>query len=285
MSQLQKQIPELPYKTVSSAIFHSNTKTSRDNKIIENNLLRNLQSVTKSIHDKTRDQNVARWTYIFGILKPALENLVHSYIRSAVTNSYILGAQYSVRAIDKRLPFYLTDKDLSKMKEVSKEYTDKYWNRIQTSFNSKVIQENPDSILNPKYVDEPIAISTATRALAEGTRVKAESLLLANRGGRVIQAALSPDKGETLTPSLLKSRAETVNTVREFFDRELELLRSIPEEQRTTMNWIWLTAANACKNLCEPIRGVKWNAAIEFPYYPPRHPNCRCRLFLIPGTA
>lgn len=284
-------LQEIPYKTsLSSNTFHSNTKVSRDNRTVENQLLKELQSFTKSILSQTKNKSEARWTFIFGVLKPILDSLVYDSIRQAVSRSYTLGAEYAVKTINRRKPFFLTDADIQHIKTITNEYATAYWGRLETSFNSKVIQDDPDQILNPAYVDLPIAVSTATRALAEGTRVKAETLLLQpdsnvlhteltiiRQTQRVAQAAATPTSP---SPSILRSRAETISTVKGFLDRQRETAQAV-QEGLPVMQFIWMTANNACKNLCDPIRGVTWYVNQPFPFYPPRHPYCRCRLFLI----
>lgn len=272
-------LQEIPYKHLDTQMFHDNTTVSKANRAVENNLLKSLQSVTKAIVNDTKQHNQARWTYIFGILRPRLEQLVHDYVRESVTKSYTLGAEYAVNAVDRRLPFYLTESDINNIKSLTAQYVDKYWNRIQTSFSSKIIQENPDKVLNPAYVDEPISISLSTESLALGTQSKAYSLLLDRRFpvGGIVQSAPTPQR---ITPSLLQGRAETISTVKGFLDRQRETTQAV-QEGLPAMQFIWITANNACKNFCDPIRGVTWYVGQPFPYYPPRHPNCRCRLFLI----
>ena len=273
-----------------AVLTHENTGVSKQNRIIENDLLGNLKSVTKSILSETKQHEVARWTVIFGVLRPKLDRLVKDYLRESLTRSYSLGAEYSVHAVDRRLSFFLTESDINNVKILTNAYADRYWNRIQTSFNSKVIQDNPNEILNPAYVDEPIAISASTEALSTGTQRKAESLLLGHNSGilrvgesvsfhQIGQVSQAAVKSPAVTPSLLQSRAETISTVKGFLERQSQTAEALPS--LPAMQFIWVTANNACKNLCDPIRGVTWYVGQPFPYHPPRHPYCRCRLFLI----
>jgi hypothetical protein len=269
-------LQEIPYKHMDTNIFHDNTQTSIQNRRIESTLQKSLQSITKTIVNETKQQKNAHWTYIFGVLRPKLNQLVYETIRDAATQSYTIGARYAVNTIDKRLPFFITESDISNIKSISQQYSDKYWNRMQTTFMSKVIQDDPTRILNPSYVDQPVSISLATEALAEGTKQKAETILLDEYSiRRVAQAAETPK----LTSSLLQGRAETISTVKGFLERQSRTLQA--SQNLPAMQFIWVTAADACKNLCDPIRGVTWYVGQPFPYHPPRHANCRCRLFLI----
>lgn len=266
---------------------HIHTAVSRTNREVEQALQKRLSAVTKGILVQTKKQKDARWTYIFGYLKPALDSIVHDSIRSAVNDSYTLGANYAVKAIDKRKPFYLTEHDIEIITNITDKYVTSYWNRIETSFNSKVIQDNPNEILHPAYVDQPVAISTATEALALGTSTKAEALLLdphrrsvpAVRTGQrsVSQSAETPTK---ITPSILRSRSQTIATVQGFLQRQIRTEEALAQGL-PAMQFIWLTANNACPNYCDPLRGITWYVGQPFPFHPPMHPNCRCRLFLI----
>jgi hypothetical protein len=255
--------------------IHNNTAVSRKNREIEKQLLAQLDRYVNVIRRELEKSPQARWTQLRAILIPRLHDSVNQTIRSSLEQSYRLGAQYVADKAGLQSAFFMTHNDIDYVKKLSDEFTDKFFARVQMSLDSTIRkefyqQEAPDSPINPNFITTSVAVSATTKALAEGSRQKARSLIVNN--------------GLKLNPPILAAAAAAADPLdeEEFVIDEFTSIDEIAAQTLMGERWVWVTAGDPCP-ICSELEGETWNMEdFDFLPLPPddTHPNCRCRLVL-----
>lgn len=178
MSSSIQQINIGQRKRIQNVPSHGQTKVSKANLVIEDELKTNLTKVTNLIKKeiiKRQDTKVLApsWTDLFFRVKPVLQSKTYDLIREAATNSYILGIQYVAKQILKK-PAYITTSDIDLIKEMSQRYNDQFWRRIQLIvYHSSVLEpgaKSPDSMVHFTVVN------LCSEALAKATVQKTRAI-------------------------------------------------------------------------------------------------------------
>lgn len=253
--------------------IHNNTSVSRTNREVEKDLLVQLDRYVNVIRRELEKSPNARWTQLRAILIPRLHDSVNQTIRSSLEQSYQLGAQYVTNKVGLQSASFLTHNDIDHIKRLSDEFTGKFFARVQMSLDSTIRkefyqQEAPDSPINPNFITTSVAVSATSKALAEGSRQKARSLIVSN--GLL-----------NLNPPVL-SAADPLDE-EEFVIEEFTSIDEIAAHSLIDQQWMWVTAEDPCP-ICSELEGEVWDME-EFDFLPipvdDTHPSCRCRIVLI----
>lgn len=252
--------------------IHNNTAVSRKNLEIEKELLTQLDRYVNVIRRDLASFPDARWTHLRAVLMPRLRDSVSQTIRASVSKSYQIGAEYVTSRIGLSAASFLTHSDIDNIKNLAIEFTDKFFGRVQLSLDNTIRKEfyqheQPDSPINPNFITSSIAISATTKALAEGSRQKARSLIVNN--------------GLKLNPPVVLSAQDPLDEA-EFVIDEFTSIDEIAAQTLMGERWVWVTAGDPCP-ICSELEGETWNMEdFDFLPLPPddTHPNCRCRLVL-----
>lgn len=244
-----------------------NTKASKNTRIIEDRLGLGLAAIVNKIK---RDP----YSYDISLLRRKYDQRANDLIRSAVQNVYLEGINYVNRTHGTSC--YLTQIDLDKIKDISYNYTEQFWVRVNKYLlqRNSVLEEKlgfePRSPLSSSFIVTSLATSLATRVLALATIYKAQqlkdhvirknfsSLLSPFRSGAIkkIEQNLPPGLQPTLIPE-----QPVVNVV---------------------MEWVTRMDERVCPE-CEALDGNTYEIDDSTMPVPPddTHPNCRCRLMLV----
>lgn len=301
MSQELRKARATPVNRIPASMLpaHEATQVSRQNLRIEKSLMTELNRFVNAIRselDKTPD---LQWTRLRAILIPRLYNSVFQVMRSHISQSYELGANYITDRVGLSNASFLTHSDIDNIKALAGEFTNKFFGRIQLSLDATIRksfaspQQAPDSSINPNFISTSVAISASSKALAEGTRLKAKSLIDSNAEQAVLSAATKKKKRK-------KPAAAAPAPV--FLDEEEMIddlllgvsgglagatalsLASLAGQQLEEQQLVWVTAENPCTEICEPLEGEVFSMDdIDIIPQPvdSTHLNCRCRLLLL----
>lgn len=287
---------------MSSLITHEQTGISQQNRDIESNLVETLNgylNLIRSVLDNSR----TKWTDFRVVLEPRFRPIVEQSIREASTLSYQLGSSYVANKAG--LPFFLTVTDIENIKQLTTEFTNKFFGRIELAINSTrgdlriPFMEPADSRINPNYIATSIAIGVTSKSLALGSTLKAQSLVTNGRAGRmplsssVMQAATDKKKKrkKTATEIALEEIQDEIDAAIEEGETDLtsilinlgsSALVAAAIAELLNQRFVWVTQAGACAEICVPLAGQRWDVTdpnIPIPVQD-SHVSCRCRLLL-----
>lgn len=293
-----------PVKTIAAGRLpsHEQTQASQQNRETEQSLVGELNKYLNLIRSELDKSETLHWTQLRGVLIPRLRDSVFQTMRAHIGQSYNLGADYVTSRVGLSKAGFVTHADIDNVKALSQEYTDKFFGRIELALNNTLRRsfyknEPPDSRLNPNYIATSIAVSASSKALAEGTRSKAKSILNANKA--------NPDILSAATAATKKSKKKKKRKDIELLpaidplsvDDELAIeaglglgfaggisLATLAASALQQQQWVWVTAENPCTEFCEPLEGEVFTMDdIDFAPVPidDTHPHCRCRLLLL----
>jgi hypothetical protein len=287
---------------MSSLITHEQTDISRQNRDIESNLVEKLNgylNLLRSVLDNSR----AKWMDFRVILEPRFRPIVEQTIREAATLSYQLGSAYTA---DKAgLPFFLTTTDIQNIKQLTDEFTNKFFGRIQLSIdNTNYAQYSitetaiPESNLNPNYIATSVAIGVTSKSLALGSTLKAKSIVSNGRAGRMglLQAAdpkkrrKNKNKKSAAEIALAEIQAEIDAAIEEGEPDLMSIITNlggsaligIGISELLRQEFVWVAQPGRCEQYCAPLEGQTFDVLdpnIPVPIQD-THPSCRCRLLL-----
>ena len=279
---------------------HPQTQTSQDNRKIERSLLTDLNQYVNLIRTEIDKTPSLQWSHLRAIIIPRLRESVQQTMRGHIEQSYLLGTQYITSRVGLQGASFLTHSDIDNIKSLTQEYTDRFFGRVQLSLNNTInktfaLHEPPDSAINPNFISTSIAISASSKALSEGARLKAKSILLTNQNAEaaVLSASAEAKKKKRKTPTA-KVQPEIIDDEDFLEDALLGVpiglgiaggisLASLAADQLTSMEWVWVTAEDPCP-ICEDLEGEVFTMDdIDFAPQPidDTHNNCRCRLLLL----
>lgn len=278
-----------------SLITHEQTEISRQNRDIESNLVEKLNGYLNLIRT-VLDQSRAKWTDLRVVLEPRFRPIVEHTIREAATLSYQLGSAYTA---DKAgLPFFLTTTDIQNIKQLTTEFTNKFFGRIllsieNTNIGRYSISETviPESNLNPNYIATSVAIGVTSKSLALGSTLKAKSIVTSGRAGGILQGAAKKRRKKTAAEIALAELQAEIDAAIEEGDTDLlgiitnlggSALIGIGISELLRQEFVWVAQPGRCEQYCAPLEGQTFD--VLDPNIPvpidDTHPNCRCRLLL-----
>jgi hypothetical protein len=293
-----------PVKTIAAGRLpsHEQTQASKQNREIEQSLVGELNKYLNLIRSELDKSETLHWTQLRGVLIPRLRDSVIQTMRAHIGQSYELGAKYVTSRVGLSKAGFATHADIDNVKALSQEYTDKFFGRIELALNNTLRRsfyknEPPDSRLNPNYIATSIAISASSKALAEGTRFKAKSILNTNKANPDILSAATNKKAKKkkkkrdieLLPAIDPLSVEDELAAEVGLGLGLGFvggisLATLAASQLQEQQWVWVTAENPCTEFCEPLEGEVFTMDdIDFAPVPidDTHPHCRCRLLLL----
>lgn len=304
MSQELRKARATPVNRIPASMLpaHEATQVSRQNLRIEKSLMTELNRFVNAIRselDKTPD---LQWTRLRAILIPRLYNSVFQVMRSHISQSYELGANYITDRVGLSNASFLTHSDIDNIKALAGEFTNKFFGRIQLSLDATIRksfaspQQAPDSSINPNFISTSVAISASSKALAEGTRLKAKSLIDSNAEQAVLSAATTTTKKKKRKKPAAAAPAPVFLDEEEMIDDLMFglaggfagatalSLASLAGQQLEEQQLVWVTAEDPCFEICAPLEGEVFSMDdIDIIPQPidDTHPNCRCRLLLL----
>jgi hypothetical protein len=323
MSSNTQQQPSLlrrarakPVKTIAASRLpsHEQTQASKQNREIEQSLVGELNKYLNLIRSELDKSETLHWTQLRGVLIPRLRDSVIQTMRAHIGQSYELGAKYVTSRVGLSKAGFATHADIDNVKALSQEYTDKFFGRIELALNNTLRRsfyknEPPDSRLNPNYIATSIAVSASSKALAEGTRFKAKSILNTNNTNNnnnpdnILSAAAAAAAATNKQANKKKKKKRDIEllpaidplSVEDELAAEVGLglglgfaggisLATLAASQLQEQQWVWVTAENPCTEFCEPLEGEVFTMDdIDFAPVPidDTHPHCRCRLLLL----
>lgn len=276
---------------------HLQTEASQDNRKIEQSLLTDLNQYVNLIRTELDKTPSMQWTHLRSTIIPRLRDSVSQTIRGHIEQSYSLGTQYITSRVGLQGASFLTHADIDTIKSLTQEFTDKFFGRVQLSLNNTLnktfpFREPPDSPVNPNFITTSIAISAASKAISEGTRMKAKSLLQTNQDAQAILSAATKKgkkkkKPVPVAPPLIDELEDE-----DLFPIGLGFglgfaggisLASLAADQLFQQEWIWVCAEDPC-TICQDLEGEVYTMDdIDLAPQPidDTHNNCRCRLLLL----
>lgn len=280
---------------------HLQTQASQENRAIERSLLTDLNQYVNLIRAELDKNPSFQWTSLRSLIIPRLHDSVAQTMRGHIEQSYNLGAQYITNKVGLQGASFLTHSDIDNIKGLTQEYTDKFFARVQLSLNNTLnktfAKREPDSPINPNFITTSIAISASSKAIAEGTRMKAKSILLTNQNAQ--QAILSAATKKGKQKKKKKPVPAVVPLIDTIEDEDLFpitigtglglglaggiSLASLAAEQLFQQEWIWICAEDPCP-ICQDLEGEVYTMDdIDLAPTPidDTHNNCRCRLLLL----
>lgn len=277
---------------------HQQTAASQENRAIERSLLTDLNTYVNLIRTELDKSPSMQWTQLRATIIPRLRDSVMQTMRGHIEQSYNLGAQYITQRVGLQGASFLTHADIDNIKNLSQDFTDKFFARVQISLNNTLnktfaTQQPADSAINPNFITTSIAISATSKALAEGTRMKAKSILQTNvnNAQAILSAAVAAKKKSKKKKKPVPVAVPVLDDLTledEFVGLGLGFaggisLASLAADQLTQQEWIWICAENPC-TICEDLEGEVFSMDdIDFAPQPidDTHNNCRCRLLLL----
>ena len=275
---------------------HEQTQASRDNLKVEKSLMRELNRFVNAIRGELDKSPDLQWTRLRAQIIPRLYDSVFQVMRSHISQSYELGANYITDRVGLANASFLTHSDIDNIKALALEFTNKFFGRIQLSLDATIRksfaspQQAPDSSINPNFISTSVAISASSKALAEGTRLKTKSLINANNTKQgVLSAATKDDDDEDEAAAMFLDEGEMIDDlmlgVAGGFAGALALsFASMAGQQLEEQQLVWVTAEDPCIEICQPLEGEVYSMDdIDIIPQPidDTHPNCRCRLLLL----
>lgn len=270
---------------VGEILSHDYTKTSKTLRLIEKQLVKDLDAIVAKIRIHINTQQP--WYDISQKFKPIYGQQVYDLLRAGATDSYTLGNQYvtSLRVFV-NVPSYLTKDDIFDIERLTQLYYDKFWGRVVASTSRRAdkafgiidrMREPPDTFLNPNYIVTSIATTLTNHALNQATITKMRKLADKVNPITINRSLL---QGATLTfeDDLLKSTGITLSTA--------VGLNQLNQIQNTVNNvkvmWVTSNDERTCP-ICKPLHGKKWILFDEGMPMPGvhSHQRCRCRLVII----
>lgn len=282
---------------MSTLITHENTAISQENRAIEEALVEKLNTYLNIIRT-VLDNSKAKWMDFRVILEPKFRPIVEQSIREAATLSYQLGASYTAEKAG--LPFFLTSTDIENIKQLTQEFTDKFFGRIQLAIDSTVDRRTPiiepaNSNINPNYIATATAIGVTSKSLALGSTLKAKAIVTNGQVSSILQAAAAPAKKRrkrSAAEIAAQEIQDELDEAIEFEDTDAinDILTGLGGSALIgtgvslllNMQWVWVAQIGRCEEYCAPLEGQTFDildANIPMPITD-THPNCRCRLLL-----
>ena len=202
MSQQQQQQPSRqrplrrarakPVTTIPGTRLpsHEQTQSSQANRQVEKTLVVELNKYVNVIRKELDAQPSLQWTQLRAQIIPRLRDSVFQTMRSAVSQSYEIGAEYVTSRVGLSAASFLTHSDIDNIKNLTIEFTNKFFGRVQLSLTNTIRnefykQQPADSTLNPNFITTSVAVSATSKAMAEGSRLKAKSILQTNKSDNV----------------------------------------------------------------------------------------------------
>lgn len=276
---------------------HLQTQASQENRAIERSLQTDLNQYVNLIRAELDKNPSFQWTNLRSMIIPRLRDSVAQTMRGHIEQSYALGAQYITSRVGLQGASFLTHSDIDNIKSLTQEYTDKFFARVQLSLNNTINKKftlrEPDSSINPNFITTSIAISASSKAIAEGTRMKAKSILLTNQNIQAILSAATKKKGNkkkkpvpVAVPLIDTIDDEDLFPIEAGFGLGLAggiSLASLAADQLFQQEWIWVCAEDPC-TICQDLEGEVYTMDdIDLAPEPisDTHNNCRCRLLLL----
>lgn len=263
---------------------------------MEKSLVRELNRFVNAIRSELDKSPNLQWTRLRAQIIPRLYDSVFQVMRSHISQSYELGANYITDRVGLSNASFLTHSDIDNIKALALEFTNKFFGRIQLSLDATLRksfaspQQAPDSSINPNFISTSVAISASSKALAEGTRLKTKSLINANNTKQgVLSAATKDDDDEDEAAAMFLDEGEMIDDlmlgVAGGFAGALALsFASMAGQQLEEQQLVWVTAEDPCTEICQPLEGEVYSMNdIDIIPQPidDTHPNCRCRLLLL----
>jgi hypothetical protein len=161
--------------TQRSLPSHDNTSVSKLNRGIEEQLMKDINSIVERIRTEVNSSQVdvvalrVEITKFYNRVKPNIEPEIYDLFREAATKSYILGLEYSAKTL--KVPGYITESDIGIIKEIVDQTVTRFWFRVQQAilgtqqYYRLNRQEPATSKVNPNYIANIIAIDLTTKAL------------------------------------------------------------------------------------------------------------------------
>jgi hypothetical protein len=278
---------------------HLQTGASQENREIERSLLTDLNQYVNLIRTELDQTPSMQWTHLRSMIIPRLRDSVAQTMRGHIEQSYAIGAQYITSRVGLQGASFLTHNDIDNIKSLTQEYTDKFFGRVQLSLNNTLnktfaTREPPDSPINPNFITTSIAISASSKALSEGARLKAKSILATNQNIQAVLSAATATKKSKKKKKPVPAVVPLIDTIdeEEFFDLQLPIglglaggisLASLAADQLTSLEWIWVCAEDPC-TICQDLEGEVYTMDdIDLAPRPvdDTHNNCRCRILLL----
>lgn len=282
---------------MSTLITHENTAISQENRAIEEALVEKLNTYLNIIRT-VLDNSKAKWMDFRVILEPKFRPIVEQSIREAATLSYQLGSAYTAEKAG--LPFFLTSTDIENIKQVTQDFTNRFFGRIQLAIDSTLdrrtpIMEPANSNINPNYIATATAIGITSKSLALGSTLKAKAIVTNGQVSSILQAAAAPAKKRrkrSAAEIAAQEIQDELDEAIEFEDTDAinDILAGLGGSALIgtgvslllNMQWVWTIQPGACTEYCVPLAGQTFDILdtnIPLPITD-THPNCRCRLLL-----
>ena len=248
--------------TIATRRTHENTVTSKTNREIESTLESNLVKIVNAVLKEINKSDVENRVGAIDItVRPLMNSFVYATFRKHITESYMLGINYvtSISRLDK-IPGYLTNSDIDKIKLLADSYLERFWGRISDSLKRE--EENEDYDLTVHNITDPLAIGATNEALNIATITKAKKFT-----GNFTIGDLGSKEG-----------ASTEEFSNDFLAEGFPL--ELPLGIEFKMEWVTAQDNRVCP-ICEELSGDY--SLDEFIPQPVEdsHPNCRCRLLFI----
>jgi len=253
-------IPDPPVTIIRTAITKkpstndinlNRTKTSQEARKIEDQLASDLKKEYKKIMNDSDTKE-------FGVLQRKYGPEVEKVIRAAVQKLYLIGSDYTTKALDTTA--FITTRDLDNIKKQVKSGTDAFWRRIFNAIHKK------EFTIIPK-----VQMAAASSSASSVSSIDDEEPSLPD-----------PDTETTALATILATMTLALST--------LAKLDQLPAEEMIKRKLVWVTEGDTsvCP-ICSGLQGQEWDEGdrdMPLPGPEPEggtHHNCRCRLMIKMG--
>ena len=252
---------------------------------LERKLSIDLNSVLKYIYDNISFTS-SNYLAQFLDLRDRIYNEVYSIIRSFSQQAYVLGAQYVTNKM--RIKFYITHHDLDVIDTKARDYTARFFGRLEKSLEKSAVQFFKDLMNVPRY---NINLSDETQIAFFAKRIEQNaSYVYSSLATAIIMDSLNTAtmrKTQAIMKITPKNSLYTA-AARDFTNpdviRRLETSFIENDEVADAIGadkFIWRTAEdfNVCQ-ICNDLDGSEYQIGDpDVPSIPEdSHWNCRCRL-------
>ena len=206
-------------------------------------------------------------------------------IRSSVTAFYVLSARKTVER-DVKVPFFLTEQDLSEIRRLSQKYQDSFWMALNREVNMRT-SEGVNTKLAPTYDPTTLLLVKKTAQpidarfrqgfigrIAQSIHGEVAASAVVSKGRQVVLPLVRSNRGDT------RRRRTTAGVFRKAATAVGE-----GEEQP---HLVWVTADDevTCAQ-CQALEGTTYSLEEGDAIIPSEdtHPRCRCSLELVVADA
>ena len=232
-------------KATADSINLNMTKTSQEARKVEDQLAADLEKqYRKVMADPSKD---------FGVLQRKYGPEVEKVIRGAVQKLYLIGSDYTTKALGTTA--FITQTDLTNIKKQVGIATDAFWKRISNAVHKQEFTIIPTTIkikvaqVGDPTVEDPFGLSEDAPAESD------------------------PETDSTFLATLIATTTLALST--------LAKLDQLPSEEKRKLVWVAEQDDRTCQ-ICLGLNGQEWDEGdpdIPMPVQD-SHINCRCRLLI-----